>query len=303
MLEKMESLESEFNDIIKLPIEDAETSAKAKALRLKYVKVRTGTAEIHKQQKAFYLSAGRFIDGWKNTQLFASQGIEEKLEGIEKYQEMLEEKRIEALQRERQEALAPYDVENVEQLALGMMTDEIWNNFILGMKTSHEQKVAAEKKAEEDRIALEKKEAAEREAQRLENIRLKAEAEAKEKALELERKAAAEAQAKADAEAKKLQEAADKKLKAEQDKAAELSAKLRAKEDEEKRIQEEKKTAEKKALAAPDKAKLVALAGQLDLIAIDIPAMKSSEAKAIVADAKTLIAKLTTFIKEKSAKI
>ena len=34
--------------------------------RRKLVKVRTGIADIHKTQKAFFLSAGRFVDAWKN---------------------------------------------------------------------------------------------------------------------------------------------------------------------------------------------------------------------------------------------
>lgn len=308
MLEKMESLEGEFNKIVKLPIEDAETSAKAKELRLKYVKVRTGTADIHKEQKSFYLSAGRFIDGWKNTQLFASQGIEDKLENIEKHQQRIEEQRVIDLQQSREKELALYNVENVEQLALGLMTDAIWSNFVLGMKTNHKQKEAAELKAEQDRIALEKKDAEEREAQRLENIRLKQEAEKKEAALEQERAKAAAEKIKADAvakkikaEAEKLREESEKKLKAEQDKAASASAKLRAKEDEEKRIAAEKVKAEQVALAAPDKVKLVALAAAVLLIAI--PEVKSAGAKAVIVDANTMIEKLSKFIREKSAKI
>ena len=87
MLKKMVELENEFNEVVNLAIGESETTKKAKELRLKYVKVRTGTAEIHKNQKAFYLNGGRFIDGWKNAQLFASQGKESKLEEIEKYHE------------------------------------------------------------------------------------------------------------------------------------------------------------------------------------------------------------------------
>ena len=78
MLDKMVNLEKQANEVFKLPIETA--SVKAKEVRLQYVKVRTGTAEIHKEQKAFYLQAGRFVDGWKNAQLFASQGIDPQLD-------------------------------------------------------------------------------------------------------------------------------------------------------------------------------------------------------------------------------
>jgi hypothetical protein len=57
-------------------------------------------------------------------------------------------------------------------------------------------KIEAEKKAEEARIQKEKEEAAERERIKVENERLKKEAEEKEKALEVERKKQAEILAK-----------------------------------------------------------------------------------------------------------
>jgi hypothetical protein len=149
MLTLMEELEVEYNEVIKLPVEEFMTSKRAKELRLRYVKVRTGTAAIHKQQKDFYLQAGRYIDGWKNAQLFASQGIEDKLESIEKYAENKEKERIAKVQAEREALLAPYGLQNLETLNLGAMNDDVWNNFLTGTKTTHDQKVQAEKKAEE----------------------------------------------------------------------------------------------------------------------------------------------------------
>lgn len=55
MLEKMEELENEYNEIIKLT-PTIDNCKKAKELRLKLVKVRTGTAEIHKKAKSYYLN-------------------------------------------------------------------------------------------------------------------------------------------------------------------------------------------------------------------------------------------------------
>ena len=115
MLAKMTELESEYNAILGLNIEAPNTAKLAKDLRLKYVKVRTGTAEIHKVQKAFFLNGGRFVDGWKNAQLFASQGKEEALERIEKHAENLERERLEKLQQLRVALLAEY-VENASEL-------------------------------------------------------------------------------------------------------------------------------------------------------------------------------------------
>lgn len=94
MLDTMESFEDEFNDILKLPL-SLETCGKAKELRLKYVKVRTGTSKIHKDLKQFYLQGGRFVDGFKNAQVFASNSKETKLMEIENHFEIKEKKRLE----------------------------------------------------------------------------------------------------------------------------------------------------------------------------------------------------------------
>lgn len=156
MLNKMVELEGEYNEIVKLEINE-DTCKKAKDLRNKYVKVRTGTAAIHKEQKAFYLSAGRFIDSWKTTQLSASQGIEEKLKSIEKHFENIEKEKIAKLQIERAEEFAKYGGEVIPG-NLGEMLPEIWTNFIAGTKLNYETQKAAEEKAEADRIERERKE-------------------------------------------------------------------------------------------------------------------------------------------------
>ena len=96
MLEKMQELEIEFNAVICMD-SGPEKVAAAKECRMKYVKVRTGTAEIHKGQKAFYLAGGRYVDGWKNAQIFASQGNEDKLSEIEHEAARIEAAKIEDL--------------------------------------------------------------------------------------------------------------------------------------------------------------------------------------------------------------
>lgn len=273
MLDKMVELEAEYNEVIALPIEEKETSAKAKALRLKYVKVRTGTEKIHKEQKAFYLAAGRFVDGWKNTQLFASQGIEEKLSTIENYAELKEKARIAELQAARVEELKQYQVDG-SAMQLGIMSDDIWNNFLTGTKTNYEAAQEAARKAEEERLAAIEAEKARIEAQRIENERLKAEAAEREKAIAEER-AAAETERKRleeiarkereQAEAKLAEErriAADK-LETERKEAARLAAELRAKQEAEAaeaarlaKIESDRIAAERKAAKAPVKEKL-----------------------------------------------
>ncbi len=155
MFNKMKELEVEYKEILKLDI-TPETCKKAKELRGRYVKTRTGTAEIHKKAKAFYLAGGKFVDGWKNAQLFAAQGIEDELNNIEKHFENIEKERKEELRKIRVNRLIPYNVENVELLKLGEMTEEVWTNFYSGTKTSFDAKIKAEADAEKQRLKEEK---------------------------------------------------------------------------------------------------------------------------------------------------
>lgn len=238
MLQKMEELETEFNSVVNLPIGEKKTSEKAKELRLKYVKVRTGTAEIHKQQKAFYLNGGRFVDGWKNAQIFASEGKEKKLEEIEKYLENLEKARIEKLNEERTALILQY-INPEDVIPYGVMQADVWDAYYNAKVKSFNDRIEAEKKAETDRIEREKAEAEERERIKAENEKLKLEAEEKEKLLLKERKQreaeAEKLKAKADAEKK----AYELKIKKETDAKNKLLAEAKAKADAERKEQED----------------------------------------------------------------
>ena len=263
MLEKMVELENEFNDVMSLPIEDVETPKKAYELRRKFVKVRTGTAEIHKAQKAFYLNGGRFVDGWKNAQLFASQNKEEQLEAIEKHAENLEKERIDALNNERVELIRPY-VEDTTVLNLGIMQDDVFDAYLFAKKKDFNDRIKAEKKAEGERIEKEKAEAERLEAQRLENLKLKAEAEAREKEIEAERKKelaermAIEEKARKerdeiDAKYAKEKAEAGVKFKIEQEAKAKVEAELKAERDAKIKAEAERLQAEKLAKINADK--------------------------------------------------
>lgn len=241
---------------------NAELSFEAGKLRKQLVKVRTGIAEIHKSQKAFFLAGGRFADSIKNKETLPIEQMEEKLWEIEKWAEIQEEKRIASIQNERLELLKQYEVDG-SLMSLGQMTEDVWSNYLSGVKMNYEAKKAAEAKAEADRIESERLQAEEREKQRLENIRLKAEAEAREKELEVERAKVAAEKAKADAEAKAAKEESDRVIAAAKAEADKLAAELKAKADAEAKIKadmeeaERQKAEEIKRLAkAPDKDKL-----------------------------------------------
>jgi hypothetical protein len=310
MLDKMVELEKEYNKILSLPVDDKKTSRLAFELRQKYVKVRTGTAEIHKLQKAFYLAGGRFVDGWKNAQLFASQGIEKQLEDIEKYAENLEKERIAKLEQERKELLAPYS--GVIPVGLGLMDNDVFDNYLNGLKVAHQMKIEAERVAEEERKWKEEEDRLEQERIRQENEKLRKEAEEREKVLAQERakqeavrieqeKKLAEQKAIQEAELAKQREESEKKLKAEREAKAKIEAELKAKQEAEAKVAAEaqlkaKKEAEAKAKAErqPDKKKLEVFAGKL--LVIDMPDVNSAEAKAVLCNAQEMLVKINNFI-------
>ena len=189
MMDKMKELENEYNQLVVKEV-CPEVCQEAKALRTKYVKVRTATAAIHKEAKAFYLAGGRFVDGWKNAQLYASQGIENKLKAIEEHYENIEKERKLKLKKERLAKIAPFEMD-CEHVDLGEMTEDVWQNFFAGAKATFEAKKEAERKAEEERIAAEKAEAERIEKQRIENERLKKEAAEREAQIKTELEKAA----------------------------------------------------------------------------------------------------------------
>lgn len=263
MIEKMTELETEFNEVLSLPIEPT-TCKKAKELRLKFVKLRTGTAEIHKGAKAFYLAGSRFVDAWKNAQVFASQGKETALERIEKHFEILEAERKEKLRVERIAALSAV-CETPDMYPVQDMGEPAFKQLLDGLTLAKQQREEAERKAEEERVAKEKAEAEELERIRLENISLKEQAAkdeaerlrlAKERAEEIakekaareaaERKAAEERRA-IEEKARKEREAAENKARLEREAHEKEIAAQKAKAEAEKKAADAKAKAEREA--------------------------------------------------------
>ena len=261
-IQEREALVAIYDQLIKSEL-TPELCKEAKEVRLKLVKVRTGIADIHKTQKAFFLAAGRLVDAWKNKETLPVEQMEDKLSEIENYYINIEKAQKAQLQAERLLEVSKYT--EYPANALGEMEQQVYDAYLQGLKVAYDAKVEAERKAEEERLAAIEAEKAERERIRVENERLKAEAEQKEKEL-------AEERAKAEAERKALEEAARKEreaaeaiLKAEQEKArleaekaanekAALEAELKAKADKEAAEAKAKQEAEKQAKLEAEKA-------------------------------------------------
>lgn len=273
VLKEREVLISEFETVSKLEV-TKESIPQFRELRLKIQKNRTqGIDKWHKAGKEYFLRGGQFLDAIKKVEVQVNEQMEEHLLNGEKYFENLEIERIKKLNAERIELLSPY-VEDVTGLNLVSMEEDVWEAYLSAKKSAYGAKIEAERVAEEERIAKEKAEEEAREKQRLENERLKAEAEKREKEIEAERKKQASI-------LKKQQEESEAKLRAEREKAtsekAKLEAELQAKKDAEAKaererlakIAQEKLEAEKLA-KAPVKQKLKKWVGDFAIPELDV---------------------------------
>lgn len=267
MLDKMVELETSYNEIIALPI-DLETTKRARELRLRYVKIRTGTDEIHKKAKEYYLAGGRFVDAWRNAQKFSAIGKESELEKIEKHFELIEDQKKEALNEERKQLLSKY-ITDVSFYNLKEMSVAGFNELLKNSKLAYTAKIEAEKQAERLRIEKEQRELEEREKIKIENAKLKMEAEAKEKEIAKER---IEQEKKLSAERAKAKIETEAKLKLEEE--------LKVKNDAELEKQRLELEAKQQAELAPDKEKLFLYAKEL--MSLERPNLQTKKAQKIL---------------------
>ncbi|MFT6442497.1 MAG: hypothetical protein ACJASM_002043 [Salibacteraceae bacterium] len=243
MAKMLSSFEGQFEDIINEASKAVSTSlaTKAKRLRLDIGRVRIETEKTRKAQKDEFLRAGKAIDGVSNILKWAITDKEEKLKEIENHFEIQEKKKLEALQLEREELLSDY-VDDAHLRDLSGMQLDVWDAYLSTKKQDHVDRIAAEKKAEEERQAKIKAEEEENERVRKENEKLKSEAEEKERLEKIEkdkrkkeesdRKAKEESEKKAREEKeRKDREAHEAELKIAKDKSDAIEQKLKAKEE------------------------------------------------------------------------
>ena len=275
-------------------------------------------ADVQQQMLSYKTEDSLWLKA-KQTMQILTKEIEENARWKEETKERFEAEQKELKVQQRMLKVAKVAPE-MARSEFESMSDETFEMFYAGIEKAYNDRIEAEKKAEEERIAKEKAEAEERERIRIENERLKAESEAKEKQLAEER-AKAEAERKAIEEtAEKEREEAERKLKAEQEAAriaaekaaaekAKLEAELKAKAEAEEKARKEaeakviaeqkaKEAAEKKARNAPDKTKLIELASQIGNL--NMPELKGEDAQKILSNVKTLLTKVSVFIREKS---
>ena len=207
----------------------------AREIRLELKNIRVHAEKVRIERKEFFLRGGKAIDGIANVLKALIIPLEDHLDKQEHFAERMEEERKERVNAERMLALQPY-VLDISVYNLKDMTDGAFEVLLKTSKTAFESIKDAEKRAEEERIAKEKADKEEQERIRLENEKMKVEAEAREKEIAKER-------AKVDVERKKAEEAQRKEREARE----KAEAELKAKQESEDKAKREKEEADKKA--------------------------------------------------------
>ena len=291
VLIERKSLIEQYRDVSKLEVNE-ENIPQFRELRLRIRDNRTkGIGRWHETAKNFFLRGGQFVDAIKRKEIAVNEEMERKLHEAEKYLEIMEKKRLEALQLERTKAIEPY-LEDANERDLSGMEQDVWEGFFEKKKKEHEERIEAEREAEQARIEAERKaqllrkreqsvrhlgsffdyeklnaDTSEKDFNSLvsdaekskadheqEQERIRKEAEARAKELEAERKRAQQERIereKKEAEERKKREAEQRKAEAER-KA--LEAKLEAERKERERIESERKAKEKAEAEARAKA-------------------------------------------------
>ena len=202
----------DIND--KMSIELAEVARKnSKQARLSAEKIFDAKREEVQNLKAEFDLEDKMWLKAKQVMQIKFKAIEEKAEWKANFVKRFEAEQKELKTQKRINEVSKYA--EINRIEFEAMSDESFDSFLNGLKSTYEAKIEAERKAEEERVAKEKADAEAREQQRLENERLKAEAEKREREIEAERKAneqkLAEERAKAKAEAEKNAKAPIKK--------------------------------------------------------------------------------------------
>lgn len=269
-----------------------EDMARARSTRLALVKIKSDVEANRKTIKDPYLRASNAVDAVGIRLRNELDVVIKQLKTHEDFAKLEQEKRQLELASKRRQELSKVEADiATQELDLGALSETAYQMILKSATAEYEAKLAAKKEAELQRIEAEKARIAEEQRLRAENERLMAERQKEQAALEKER---VEQQKKLDAE-RKAREVAEAKLKAEKE------AKQRAEDAERARLASEQKAreeAQRQALLAPDKTKLLDLAKQLD--DFKLPAVSSREASAVIRATEEMIGKMTNYIRERA---
>lgn len=272
----------------------------AREARLELKNIRVAVEHTRKELKEQSLREGKAIDGMANIIKALVIPIEEHLEKQEKFAENLAKARQQKLETERLEILLGL-TDDPYMYKYDVMDSTSFDKLVASLKREKAELEAAARKAEAERIAEEKRLREEQEETRKENERLKAEAEKREAEIEAERKVEAEKQAKIDAENQLKIRQEREKAEAERQKVEALEAEKKARDELEARKKAEQEEAERKALLAPDKSKLLEFANQID--SIQLPNVQNREAGKLLDETQDFLTRISKNLRNKAKEL
>jgi len=152
MTDMLEGFEKKYAEVMAMEI-SPETCKAAKRLRLDIGKVRIEAEKVRKTEKAYFVAAGKAIDGVNNILKFAVVERENSLKEVELYYENLEKKAKEDRLKKREAKLLELDENiNLPGFLLDMEDDE-FNSYLEGQRSTIEKRL---KQEEEERLQREK---------------------------------------------------------------------------------------------------------------------------------------------------
>lgn len=148
-------MEKQYAQVVKLDLEDPESSKKAKELRMLIKNNRTKGINVwHKNAKDYFLKGGQFVDAIKRKEVAINERMEDKLLEIEKYAEIKEQERKEKLKTDRIKKLQPFEEFVSLGIEFGELSEEDFQKLYNGAKLQFESE---QKRIEEERKEQERK--------------------------------------------------------------------------------------------------------------------------------------------------
>lgn len=271
----------------------------AREARLAIREIRLAADKTRKMLKEDSLKYGRAVQGAYNVIEAVISPIESHLEKQEKFKELYELQQKEKIRLEREDLSKDVREYMIVNINLGEITQTDFERMLNGAILQKQAAEQAAIKAEEERQARLKQEAEERERLRIENERLKAEAEERERERQVELDRLEMEQRKANIEAAKLKKEAEAKLAAERAERERLEAELKAKQEAELKAEQERQAAIEAELSKGDKDKLSDLISDLEALQSKYE-FKAKKNKALYKIVAELLGKIIVYINSKN---
>jgi hypothetical protein len=277
-----------------------------KQIRLDAEKTFDSKRKEVQQQMLSYKTEDQLWLKAKQTMQILTKEIEENAKWKEETRARFETEQRELKIQERVLKVAKFNTE-ISRFEFESMSDDMFTLFLSGIEKAYNDKIEAEKIAEQEKIAKEKAEAEERARIRLENEKLRQEAEKREKEekerIIKEEKERKERESKErierekyEAELKKQREEKEAIIRQEAEKRERIQAELNAKAEAEQKAKKEAEAKEQFDLNKNDIAKVDDLIADLENLKTKYT-FKSAKNKQMYADVNTLITKIINHIK------